>query len=59
MLPRIPAGRRQVVSVKGSSGWAFEMALRPGSELALFDKFSLAGFVQVGRRATVQLCQLC
>ncbi|GBF88347.1 hypothetical protein Rsub_01059 [Raphidocelis subcapitata] len=36
----------QVVSVKGSSGWAFEMALRPSSELALFDKFSIAEFVQ-------------
>ncbi|KIZ04463.1 hypothetical protein MNEG_3494 [Monoraphidium neglectum] len=36
----------QVISVKGSSGWAFEMALRPGSELALFEKYSVAEYVQ-------------
>jgi hypothetical protein len=36
----------QVVSVKGSSGWAFEMALRPSSELALFEKYSLAEYIQ-------------
>ncbi|KAI8466052.1 MAG: hypothetical protein J3K34DRAFT_434854 [Monoraphidium minutum] len=36
----------QVVSVKGVSGWAFEMALRPGSDAALFDKYSLSDYVQ-------------
>jgi hypothetical protein len=41
-------GGAQVISVKGSSGWAFEMALRPGSELALFEKYSVAEYVQVG-----------
>jgi len=36
----------KVVSVKGSSGWAFEMALRPSSELALFEKYSVSDYVQ-------------
>lgn len=36
----------QVVSVKSSSGWAFELALRPGGDPAVFDKFSVAEYVQ-------------
>lgn len=50
-LPHPLSARRratQVVSVKGSSGWAFEMALKTSGEAALFDKYSVAEYVQVG-----------
>lgn len=38
----------QVVQVTGSSGWSFEFSLRPGSDQALLDKYSIVDCIQVG-----------
>jgi len=37
----------QLVHVKSSTGWQFELSLRPSSDLALHDKYSIADFIQV------------
>uniref|UniRef100_A0A383VK31 BTB domain-containing protein n=1 Tax=Tetradesmus obliquus TaxID=3088 RepID=A0A383VK31_TETOB len=38
--------RYQVVRVKSSVGWSFEFSLRPSSDLALYDKYNIAEYVQ-------------
>lgn len=37
----------QVIQVKGAMGWSFECTLRPSSDLALFEKYNLADYMQV------------
>ena len=38
----------QVVRVNSNLGWSFELAVRAASDVALHDKYNLAGFLQVG-----------
>lgn len=38
----------QVIRAKSDMGWSFEFSLRPSSDLALYDKYSIAEYVQVG-----------
>eukprot|EP00877_Chromochloris_zofingiensis_P013558 jgi/Chrzof1/8456/Cz03g11080.t1 len=38
--------RYQVIQVKGAMGWSFECTLRPSSDLALFEKYNLADYMQ-------------
>jgi hypothetical protein len=42
-------GRLQVLSVKSSAGWAFELALRPGGDADLYERYSIAEYLQVTR----------
>jgi hypothetical protein len=37
----------QVVRVSSSLGWAFELAIRASSDVAVHDKYNIAGFLQV------------
>eukprot|EP00879_Flechtneria_rotunda_P020592 GHRR01021668.1.p1 GENE.GHRR01021668.1~~GHRR01021668.1.p1 ORF type:complete len:426 (+),score=90.43 GHRR01021668.1:69-1346(+) len=39
--------RYQVVSVKSGMGWGFELALRPSTDLAVYDKYNIAEYLQV------------
>jgi hypothetical protein len=34
------------VSVKALSGWAFEMALKPGADGSLFEKYALGPYLR-------------
>eukprot|EP00879_Flechtneria_rotunda_P024210 GHRR01025658.1.p2 GENE.GHRR01025658.1~~GHRR01025658.1.p2 ORF type:complete len:181 (+),score=67.69 GHRR01025658.1:1128-1670(+) len=38
--------RYQVVSVKSGMGWGFELALRPSTDLAVYDKYNIAEYLQ-------------
>jgi hypothetical protein len=52
LLPLPPAGasargRPELVSVKSTSGWSFELQLKPGTtDSELFDKYNICGAVQ-------------
>jgi hypothetical protein len=37
----------QVIRVSSNLGWAFELAVRAASDVALHDKYNIAGFLQV------------
>lgn len=38
----------QVIRVSSNLGWSFELAIRAASDVALHDKYNMAGFLQVG-----------
>jgi hypothetical protein len=39
--------RLQVVRVHSTMGWSYEFSLRPSSDLALYDKYNIAEYLQV------------
>jgi hypothetical protein len=43
----LAAAAVQVVRVKSTMGWSYEFSLRPSSDLALYDKYNIAEYLQV------------
>jgi hypothetical protein len=47
LLLLLAAAAVQMVHVKSTMGWSYEFSLRPSSDLALYDKYNIAEYLQV------------
>lgn len=49
---------KQVLRVKSTMGWSYEFSLRPSSDLALYDKYNIAEYLQVRAPSRASTCTM-